>query len=103
MFNAKTELRYCIVINNILSPIKCGRIVLNTREEINISVGYNEKELEIFYNRLSVVNSTHNEHQEFILTGIIWFKDDTWLTIDMDGTHIYWKYHKLPEIPKEIQ
>lgn len=68
--------------------------------DINLSLGYNEKEYNDFLNKLDFNYDSGYGGQE--LFGTIWYMDGTWSTRgEYDGSE-WWEHHICPDIPKEL-
>ena len=67
---------------------------------IELKVGYNQSEWDLFLNQLDFEYNDGFGSQE--IDGIIWFENNTWATrYNYDGKE-WWEYNCLPEIPNNL-
>jgi hypothetical protein len=83
-------------LEEIKSPIKCAKIITINNELIILKLGYTITDLNNFLNKF--------EKRIYISdNSIIWFEDNTWLSVDEYDVDAYaWKHNKLPSIPNEL-
>lgn len=102
--NAKIELLNRVEINNI----KCASITHgkdwydeDVQRDIILPLNYTKKDMDGFLKELDFTYDSGYGGQE--LFGIVWLKDNTWLSRgEYDGSE-WWEHNKLPEIPIECK
>lgn len=103
--NAKEELLNLLKEEKV--TLKCGyveevyyRIPKQDRKKFLLPVGYKREQLNRFMKELNFDYDNGYGSEE--LGGTLWFTDGTWADRgEYDGSE-WWEYHKLPEIPEEL-
>jgi hypothetical protein len=110
MINAKDELLHSFSNFTDLAKavakdeIKCASIVYGRSyygddlKKIDLKVDYSEQDFESFLNQLDFEYDNGYGGQE--LEGIVWLRDETWLSRgEYDGSE-WWNHNRVPAIPE---
>lgn len=105
--NAKQEILDFVTLiygsDGIYSDLKCAIVVRSYGGEEHASLLNVDHYVENVNEFLQYLDFEYDDGfggQE--LEGVLWFSDDTWATRgEYDGSE-WWEYHKLPEIPTEL-
>lgn len=71
------------------------------RKEIELKIGYSEKDYEDFLMELNLAYNPMDGEQN--LFGTIWFKDNTWCIRKKEEGTEWWDHQTIPKIPERFK